>query len=98
MIVPIAANLSLEETQEQCKLQQADTFQLTGITVGEKTDQTTGQVFPVNKCTFEIVQEGLPKDLLFVEGVVDTNPFGTKLFDCKMFVESNEKDVSVFGK
>jgi hypothetical protein len=96
MTEDIAGTLSLSDTQEQCKLQQAGTFQLKGITVG--TVQKEGKVFLVNKCQFKIVQEGLPKDLLFVEGVVATNPFGKKLFDCKMYVESHVKDVSVFGK
>ena len=96
MIVPIAANLTLEETQEQCNLQQADTFQLTAIAVGTKVDPETGQVFMVNNCTFEIVQEGLPKNLLFAKA--GTNPGGEKLFDCKMYVENHVNDVSVFGE
>src|SRR6476661_2906739 len=99
MIVPIAASLSLSETQEQCKVQQADTFQLSGITVGTKPNpDSPGEPFLVNQCKFVIVQTGLPKDLLFVEGLGATNPFGNKLFNCKMYVESHVKDVTVFGK
>jgi hypothetical protein len=99
MIASIAANLPLIETQKQCKLQQADTYQLKGITVGTKPNPADpGQPFLVNKCQFEIVQAGLPKDLFFVEGIVATKPDWTKLFDCKMYVESHVKDVTVFGK
>lgn len=92
----IDAALSLSDTQERCRIEQAGVYQLAQIEIGTVTKD--GQVFLVNKACFVEKLSGLLKTLLFVEGSVATNPGFTKLFECDMYVASHVKHVSVFGK
>jgi hypothetical protein len=96
LLVDIDAALSLSDTQERCKVEQAGVFQLVNIEVG--TVSKNGQVFLVNKACFKEKLAGLLADLSFVEGSVATKPGWTKLFECDMYILSHVKHVSVFGK
>lgn|GEM_PF-3919601 len=96
LVVEIDSSLSLKETEERCAVEQAGVYQLVGIEVG--TAEKKPPVLTVNKACFKEKMSGLLADLSFVEGSVATKPGWTKLFDCKMYVESHVKDVSVFGK
>jgi hypothetical protein len=91
----IDAALPLAAAQKRCKVLQAGTFQLAAINIG--TAALNPQI-KVNKAGFNEKLSNLLQELLFVEGVVATNPFGTKMFDCTMYVEGKETKVSVFGK
>ena len=96
LLVPIDAALTLQATEDVCEVKQAGIFQLTGIEIGTVTKN--GQVFLVNNACFKKKLHGLLKNLSFVEGSVAKKDGFTKMFECKMYVESHVKDVSVFGK
>src|SRR5882724_4952437 len=96
LVVDIDAALSLEQTQQRCKVEQAGTYQLAEIKVGTVTK--SGQVFLVNKAGFNLKLSGLLTDLSFAEGSVATMPGFTKLFECDMYVQSHVKKASVFAR
>jgi len=97
LVVEIDAALSLSDTQERCRVEQADVYQLAQIEIGTVTNDD-GQVLLVNKACFNEKLSGLLKQLSFVEGSVATKPDWTKLFECDMYVESHVTHVSVFGQ
>src|SRR2546423_13737780 len=96
LVVDIDAALSLVDTQKNCKVAQARTYQLAEIKVGTVTKN--GQVFLVNKAGFNLKLSGLLSELLFVAGSVAAQPGFTKLFETDIYVASHVTHISVFGK
>jgi hypothetical protein len=93
--VDIDAALTLEQTQERCKVAQAGMYQLAKIEIGATH---VPPVIEVNKAGFNEKLSGLLRDLSFVEGSVATKAGWTRLFDCQMYVASHVKTVTIFGK
>lgn len=96
LVVEIDAALSLSDTQERCRVEQAGVYQLAQIEIGTVTNN--GQVFLVNKACFNEKLSGLLPNLSFVQGSVATKDGWTKLFECDMYVASHVQHVSVFGQ
>jgi len=100
-------NVSLNDTQRACKVEQEDeTAKLTGLR-GALIKKDTGEKTKVNVADFETVDIlDILNDLKFIDvstttGVSDAaaaNHSYTHMFDCKMFIQDSLKDVQVFGR
>lgn len=105
-LVPIDAELELQDTENRCEGEQREGYQLKGIKFGTIVDN--GRVFAVNKAEFDFASSiEILDELSFVE--VNGTPPATIagqmrsqgfmfICDTQIYVENHVKRVLVFGK